>query len=121
MSKNKNKLNFKYIFGDNYNPLYINGASGGLSPNNEIIINFYLERPALPNKLSFNLDKDFQVIGENEEEREPEDLQSSFVRFVQNGVIFDYNTAKSLQDFLNKTISDYEERNSIADETSEKR
>lgn len=109
MSENKDKVSFKYIFEENYNPKYINGASGGISPNNEIIINFYLERPSLPYKISYSLEED-QLI---EEEREPKDNKSSFVRCMQNGIIFDYSTAKALQRFLNTTISEYEQQNSI--------
>lgn len=39
------KINFKYKFSDAYNPVYVNGAYGGVNPRGEIVINFYFERP----------------------------------------------------------------------------
>ena len=46
----KNSIKYKYIFRDDYNPKYANGAYGGLTPRGEISINFFYERPALPNE-----------------------------------------------------------------------
>lgn len=44
MSDKKNELKFKYIFDDSYNPVYVNGAHGGVTPRGELVVNFYLER-----------------------------------------------------------------------------
>jgi len=41
-------ITYKYIFEKDYNPLYVNGAQGGINPLGEIVIDFYLERNAIP-------------------------------------------------------------------------
>ena len=42
MSHKKNELTFKYIYTYDYNPDYVNGAHGGISPRGELVVNFYL-------------------------------------------------------------------------------
>ena len=111
MSDRTDKVTFKYIFDERYNPRYVNGASGGVTPNNEIVLDFYLERPALPKKISYRLDESSQLAEESE--RLPIDHKESFVRYVQNGIILDYETAKILQEFLAATIDEYEDRNGL--------
>ncbi len=39
-----NSFKFKYVFDDDYNPKYVNGAFGGVNPQGEINLNFYMER-----------------------------------------------------------------------------
>ena len=52
MSESKKpEIVFKYIFNYAYNPVYVNGAHGGLSPRGELVMNFYLERPPLPEEI----------------------------------------------------------------------
>lgn len=41
-------VEYKYIFADDYNPVYANGAVGGPGTRGEIAINFFVERPAVP-------------------------------------------------------------------------
>lgn len=100
MSENR-AIKFKYIFDNNYNPKYANGAYGGVSPKGEITINFYCERQAIPKSVKHDV-----IDGKLSEstETEPEDLQSSMVRFVDTGVILNINTAKEIVTWLNEKI-----------------
>lgn len=97
----------KYIFRDDYNPIYINGAQGGINPQGEIVVNFYLERNALPISQTFEIED--EKITANDIESEPADLKSSFVRVVENGVIMNYQTAKEIHRWLGLHIETLEQ------------
>ena len=89
MSKHEPKISFKYIFKYDYNPVYVNGAHGGISPRGEIVANFYLERPPLPNEITHAINPDGS-IGAEVIAVDPENLNSSIVRYVSNGVVLNY-------------------------------
>jgi len=99
----ENKIKCKYIFEENYNPVYINGAQGGINPLGEIVVNFYLERNALPKSQTFSIENG--IMGKESAEVEPEDLKNSFVRIIQNGIIMNYQTAKEIHRWLGENIS----------------
>lgn len=107
MGKIKEDIKCKYIFKEDYNPLYVNGAQGGINSLGEIVINYYLERTALPNSQTFSINEGKMDNKPNQEE--PIDLQNSFVRVVQNGVIMNYQTAKEIHRWLGEHISALEE------------
>ncbi len=102
----KKEIKCKYIFENDYNPLYVNGAQGGINPMGEIVVNFYMERTALPKSQTFGIDKG--KIGKEISAVEPEDLNNSFVRFIQNGVIMNYQTAKEIHRWLGEHIKNLE-------------
>lgn len=113
MGTGKKTVKFKYHFDEDYNPVYINGAQGGINPNGEIIANFYLERFPLPYKQE-------QEINENGSfgnviSSEPADLDKSMLRFVKTGVIMNLQTAKSIHKWLGQHIDILEkiQKNSI--------
>lgn len=81
----------KYIFQNDYNPIYINGAYGGVTPSGEIVASFYFERHPLPNSETWLQDK---------AEVDPKDLASSAVRVVESGIIVSPRTAKILAEWL---------------------
>lgn len=100
------KVKCKYIFADDYNPVYVNGAYGGGNAKGEIIIHFFLERTALPNSVTFDIDGDnFKEIAS---EVDPKDLKDSFVRFISTGVILDYKIAKVIHEWLGGHIKKIE-------------
>jgi hypothetical protein len=111
----KKKITCKYKFGEDYNPLYCNGAQGGITTKGEIVVNFYLERHALPRHQVYEI-TDGQITGEIQEGSTPSDLKESFIRFIQTGVIFDYSTAKSVHTWLGNHIETLE---SIEKETKD--
>ncbi len=104
---NLKELKCKYIFADQYNPKYINGAYGGINSRGEIIINFYLERMPLPKAQTYELVSG-KIHQEKLEEREPEDHESSVVRMVENGIILNYNNAKEIHKWLGEHIDNLE-------------
>lgn len=104
-----NNVKIKYIFSKDYNPLYINGAQGGINPQGELIINFYLERTPIPNSQTFSIDEN--RIPSKEIECEPKDLRSSLVRVIENGVVMNYATAKELHSWLGQHLASFEKVN----------
>ncbi|HET6421432.1 MAG TPA: hypothetical protein VFG19_14850 [Geobacteraceae bacterium] len=106
MSKDKPQITFKYIFTYDYNPKYVNGAHGGVSPRGELVVNFYLERPPLPNAVSHEINPN-GTIGP-EAAVDPEDLNSSLVRYVSSGVVLSLQTARDLHSWLGEKIRELE-------------
>jgi hypothetical protein len=106
MSNKNPHFKFKYIFTYDYNPVYINGAHGGISPRGELVVNFYQERPPLPNSITHELNPN-GTIG-SEVDVEPEDLNKSLVRFVSNGVVINYQTARELHAWLGEKLKEME-------------
>ena len=107
MSKQDQEITFKYIFKYDYNPAYINGAHGGISPRGEIIANFYLERPPLPNEITHAINADGS-IGSDVISADPENLDRMIVRYVTNGVILNYQNAKVMHGWLGDKIAELE-------------
>ena len=103
----KKKVICKYKFQETYNPLYVNGAQGGVTPKGEIAVNFYLERHALPKSQMYSVENE-SVMVEIEDEVAPQDLRESFIRYVQTGVIMDYSTAKAVHTWLGNHLKNLE-------------
>lgn len=102
----KPEITFKYVFSYNYNPTYVNGAQGGISPRGEVVVNFYLERPPLPNAVTHELTPQ-GTIGK-ETAVEPNDLQGSLVRFIDTGVVMNYENAKVFHAWLGDRLRELE-------------
>jgi hypothetical protein len=107
MSKQAPSISFKYIFKYDYNPVYVNGAHGGVSPRGEIIANFYLERQPLPNEISHAINQDGS-IGTDVVAMEPANLSNTIVRFVSSGVVLNYQNAKVMHSWLGEKITELE-------------
>jgi len=106
----KSIFKYKYKFKKGYNPVYVNGAYGGVTHQEEIILNFFLERMALPRAQEFEINED-KVIDTNKPIAwDPIDLERSYIRYVQNGIILDLKRAKIIRDFLNDQIKKLEEQ-----------
>jgi hypothetical protein len=106
MAQNKPELKFKYIFDYGYNPVYVNGAHGGVSPRGELVMNFYLERMALPESITHEINPN-GTIGK-EVAAEPEDLGQSMVRVIKSGVVMNYQNARELHLWLGERIKEME-------------
>jgi len=102
MSNKKPEMTFKYIFTYDYNPVYVNGAHGGISPRGELVMNFYLERPPLPNAITHEITPAGGIGPESNVE--PADLGRSLVRQVTNGVVLNYQTARELHYWLGEQL-----------------
>lgn len=97
-----NQIKFKYKFPENYNPIYINGAHGGVNSQGEIIANFYFERIPVPNALTHSINNDGTLGDINE--IDPKDLGASLVRYVQSGIVMNLETAQQLHTWLGERI-----------------
>jgi len=106
VSNKKPELTFKYVFNYSYNPVYANGAHGGISPRGELVMNFYLERPPLPNSISHEINAN-GTIG-NPVAEEPEDLKNSMVRFVDSGIILNYESARNIHFWMGERLKEME-------------
>jgi len=100
-------LAFKYIFTYDYNPVYVNGAHGGVSPRGELVANFYLERQPLPNEITHAITS-AGAIGDVTDV-DPKDLNNSLVRFVPCGIVLNYPNARNLHQWLGEKISEMEQ------------
>jgi hypothetical protein len=101
------KVKFKYKFLDNYNPKYVNGAYGGIGPRGELIINFYLERQPIPKEESHSIDQEGGV--QELLTRTPEDLGQQVIRFVETGIVLNYESGKRIHDWLGKHLKSLEQ------------
>lgn len=106
MSNKNPEVTFKYIFNYAYNPVYANGAHGGLTPRGELVLNFYLERPPLPQEVSHEINPN-GTIG-NVTNEEPADLKSSMVRYIENGVVLNYESARNLHYWIGEHLKEME-------------
>jgi hypothetical protein len=115
MSKHDPSISFKYIFKYDYNPVYVNGAHGGVSPRGEIIANFYLERQPLPNEISHAINPDGS-IGADVVAVDPENLNSLIIRYVSSGVVLNYQNAKALHSWLGDKVEELERMLQVREE-----
>lgn len=100
------ELRFKYIFPKDYNPVYVNGAYGGVGPRGELLVNFYLERSPVPNEEVRTIGTDGS-IGE-QVSVEPENLQKTIVRYIEYGIVMNYENAKMIHEWLGKHLEQME-------------
>jgi hypothetical protein len=95
----------KYKFSKDYNPVYANGAFGGVSSRGEIVINFFNERPAIPYEVEHD------ILGNtlsNPTVTKPEFFDGTHVRFIENGVTLNLETAKTIRTWLDEKITQLE-------------
>jgi hypothetical protein len=100
-----NSFKFKYVFDDDYNPKYVNGAFGGVNPQGEINLNFYMERFAIPKKEQVEIDSQSNITNVT---HEPEDVDSRFIRFIQCGITMNRERAQEIYEFLGQLLSQNE-------------
>lgn len=100
------RIKFKYIFDQSYNPRYVNGAYGGLTSDKEIVVNFYFERSGLPYSQTMEVLSNGKLGPEIE--RNPHEEYPYFVRVVENGVILSLKSARKIHKWLGKKINELE-------------
>ena len=100
-----NKLRFKYVFSDGYNPSYANGAYGGVSGNGDIVMHFYSERPALPRETEV----EFLDDGTSRIIEDPSNMPT-IIRYIVSGITMNLESAKQLNSWLSGLIETAESR-----------
>ena len=110
------QVKFKYVFSENYNPIYCNGAFGGISPHGEIVANFFLERMPIPKSMTNSVNPDGSLGGVVS--MDPETLDETIIRHVSTGIVLSEESAKAIYDWLGNQIQELENRRSL--QTAEK-
>ena len=99
----------KYVFSDEYNPHYINGAYGGAGSNEEVIIHFYQERFPVPRTSTLSI---YNGVITEEFLTEGTDL----IRYVQSGIVMKLETARMIHSWLGSILSIAERGDNDADD-----
>jgi hypothetical protein len=101
----KPQIIFKYLFAEDYNPVYVNGAHGRVSPRSEIVVHFYHERPGVP--VSITHDVTAGGIGA-EIDVVPVDFNQTLYRAVQSGVVMNYESGRTFHHWLGERLKELE-------------
>lgn len=102
------QIKFKYVFHDNYNPVYCNGAFGGISTHGEIVANFFLERMPIPKAMTNLVNPDGSLGGVIAVD--PETLDETVIRHVSTGIVLNEDSAKAIHTWLGNQIQELENR-----------
>lgn len=102
------QIQFKYVFPENYNPVYCNGAFGGISTQGEIVANFFLERMPIPNSSTYIVNPDGSLGGMVAVD--PENLNDTVIRYVSTGIVLSEESAKAVYAWLGNQIQELETR-----------
>ncbi len=108
MDMEDKQVKFKYVFEKNYNPVYCNGAYGGVNVQGEIVANFYLERLPVPNHVIHEITDEGTLSGVVSSD--PEDLNKCMVRYITNGIILNEDSARAIYEWLGEQIQEIETR-----------
>lgn len=102
----KPQIIFKYLFGEDYNPVYVNGAHGGISPRGELVIHFYLERPGVPVSITHEVNSNGTIGAEVSEV--PEDFKQTLYRAVESGIVMNYESARTFHHWMGERLKELE-------------
>ncbi|MBI4775104.1 MAG: hypothetical protein HY788_13175 [Deltaproteobacteria bacterium] len=114
--KQKSEITFKYVYQNDYKPVYVNGVYGGTSPRGEIELNFFHERRDLANEITHDLDSSGRlgkVI-----RTDPKNLNATMVRFISTGVVMSVESARELNVWLQQKIEEAENLKTILQQAS---
>lgn len=100
-----NQVAFKYKFPETYNPVYTNGAYGGLTSQGEIALNFYIERQPIPYEQKHEVNSEGTLGPLMNQVPEVDEGVLNVIRYVTVGVIMNPDTAKRIYDFLGKQLN----------------
>jgi len=102
----KEQIRFKYIFSNEYNPVFSNGVLGGVSFKGEFILHFFQERVPVPKSITHELNAD-DTLGD-EIERDPADHSRLVIRYITTGVTLNYGDAKRVHAWLGENLKRFE-------------
>lgn len=112
---NDKQIKFKYVFDKDYNPVYCNGAYGGINPQGDIVANFYFERSPIPNHVIHDINDDGTLSGVVSSD--PSEVEQYMIRYVNGGIILNIDSAKSIHEWLGGLISELEAKNGNSTES----
>lgn len=94
MASEKTTAEITFIKDQEYRVYPATGAWGGVSPNGDVYVDFYIERRQTPDKLFL----DFEGTKQVGERREPD--PQNFTRECLAGLVLKPSTARSIGEFL---------------------
>ena len=99
------KIKFHYVYDNSYSPDHISGINSSVSPQDDLELNFFMERNALPKSETYTLEQDGQ-LSDSPVEIVPEDhdTQINIVRHIKNGIILDVEGVKLLKELLDNYL-----------------
>jgi hypothetical protein len=102
----KPQIIFKYLFAEDYNPVYVNGAHGGVSPRGELVVHFYLERSGIPVAITQEVNPNGTIGAVIDEV--PADFNQTLYRAVESGIVLNYDSARTIHGWLGDRIKELE-------------
>jgi len=97
------KIFFKYLFDDKYQPKYINGVYGGVNPSGELIAHFYFERFPLPYESAIEIDDQGNM---SDEDIVINPAEYKYLRDVRSGIVMDKDVACTLYQWLGNNLKE---------------
>jgi hypothetical protein len=104
LEKKLEKVRFKYIFGEHYNPVYANGCYGGPTTTGEITVHFFTERNPVPHEETFAVTPDGRVADNLGRVPELEHGTATVIRCITAGVIMNAEVARRVYEFLGRNL-----------------
>jgi hypothetical protein len=108
-------LEFGYDRGASYRNVHVSGVYGTILPNGVIYMAAFSERSHFPEKSTITIDSEGHPVA-------PENLVSTpgTIREVEMGLLFDLNTAMSMQSWLSARIEQMQKRQAELAEAEKK-
>ena len=106
--KRVERVRFKYLFADDYNPVYANGCYGGPTTSNEIALHFYVERNPVPHEEIFSLDPNGRMADKMGRVPEFEQGTATVLRYVTAGILMNPEVARRVYEFLGRHLNNME-------------
>jgi len=101
------ELSFHLIKGNFFRVIHVDGAFGGVTPRLDIRMAIFNERHPIPSVMFHHITPDG---GLGEEISENRVTKEGVVREVEADLVMDYNTAKSIHEWLGNKIATIEAR-----------
>ncbi len=106
MDDKNDQLTFKFIFPEDYNPVFANGVHGEITPRGEIVMHFVQERRPIPKSITHSVGEDGRLGPEIQ--REPGSEKSLVIKYVTTGVTLNYADARSIHAWLGNMLDHFE-------------
>ena len=103
-SQKAQTISFDFIKSSAYRVVHADGAWGGLNVRGNIFMAFYVERPAIPTRITNAITPEGRLGEELSREQRP-----AVVREVEVGVVMDLVSAKSLHDWIGAKLEEAKE------------
>ena len=100
----KQTISFMYKISPTYVIYSISGVHGGISPQGELVVNFFSERHPIPRRTVHEISKE-GVLGQEISR----DTEESIIRDIFFGISITPKTAKMIAEWLMTQINKYEE------------